>query len=765
MNKEQLLSLDVDEFTSALLNFYHHEFSMKISDEEEEHTVVLSGSSYEIQELLEDLPLYKYLGLNSIKEFCEIYTPTISQTEAFTYIKEKSCNYDETCLRSLLNELEISKSSIDEEIFDYLTSYYSNKGWEIPLKEVSEKDRRLMGNDAKIEPFYDYKAMDAKVRPYENMLYHGVVGMIRDKLNASIVKKDIVHYPNSLEIPIGIIIYVWDPRRPGFNKLIATQKEDICKELWNRVFEKHPEIAPLQKFDLIISIPFECDPDDKYESNSLDFFCHIDSRINRVFTIREREKESKSMSENFYMPAFYFRCAHYQQAKLASNDPSYEPETGYTMRLCMEGDYCMTHDLVPDKKAFVEDLSRAICSNLEKHSQIPKVELLKYAYLGDNYVSKALTQMWQGEMLLRKGTRYEYSQLSQGSFTLCNVKRFDKNYMPSREIVLLKIKYDVLDNKSPYHTHDVYEPYSYIFDGSLTSEFIWHPERKKYAPKNLCLNLKILWDALTKNDSYKIGGEILVPHEQHAIEDQSLLRLFSDASKESFGCYESYLGYVRNLFDSGHHLITTFLECQERAAGTDCPPQAYLRRRANRPSALQPFRFFNEQFFSTDERKQELKGALQPVIEKVKTKQDWYAVLQGAQSVKEGKDKFGKKHKVLVDKASDVAMFDDLSMLMPELAESANIFPIDDKEAEATPSSKYKSLRNALSDERKRWTIKGKGELLVTEWEKTEYIPSMTESNTSKRINNKEEKYRRMLKIGKDIMAALEQLRDKYIQS
>lgn len=156
---------------------------------------------------------------------------------------------------------------------------------------------------------------------------------------------------------------------------------------------------------------------------------------------------------------------------------------------------------------------------------------------------------------------------------------------------------------------------------------------------------------------------------------------------------------------------------------------------------------------------------LQPIIEQVKERQDWYAVLRGAQSVEVVNDKFGKKHKVLAEKAYDVAMFEDLCMLFPELKDNTTIFPINDTKNEAKPSDKYNTLRKAISEERNRWTIKGKGELFVTDWEKTEYIPSTTEFITGKRINNKEEKYRRMLQIGEKVMAALEQLLNSYIQS
>lgn len=187
---------------------------------------------------------------------------------------------------------------------------------------------------------------------------------------------------------------------------------------------------------------------------------------------------------------------------------------------------------------------------------------------------------------------------------------------------------------------------------------------------------------------------------------------------------------------------------------------------AKNTEALKPLHFFNEKIFCTDGRKMELKDALQSVIDKdVEKRQDWYAVLRGAQSVKEGIDKLGKKHKVLAEKASDVAMFEDLCMLFPELKDNTTIFPINETENEAKPSDKYKTLRKSVSEERKHWKIKGKGELLVTEWEKTEYIPSTTESNTGKRIDNKEEKYRRMLRIGKKVKEALEQLLNSYIQS
>lgn len=260
----------------------------------------------------------------------------------------------------------------------------------------------------------------------------------------------------------------------------------------------------------------------------------------------------------------------------------------------------------------------------------------------------------------------------------------------------------------------------------------------------------------------------------------------SDANRDTYKQYANYYldelaeftGLVRE-YVREHHLfkvydemkrifITSFLKALSNSATqTGSPAQAYVHKstRGSIPPVFQPLHFFNEILFSTDDRKHELMETLQPVIKQVKEKRDWYAVLRGAQSVNEGIDKFGRKHKVLADKASDVAMFDDLCMLMPELAENANIFPIDDNKAEATSSEKYNTLRKAVSAERTRWTIAEKGELLVQDWEKTEYIPSRNVSIPGKRINNKEDKYGRMLKIGKNVMEALEQLRDKYIQS
>lgn len=292
-------------------------------------------------------------------------------------------------------------------------------------------------------------------------------------------------------------------------------------------------------------------------------------------------------------------------------------------------------------------------------------------------------------------------------------------------------------------------------------EAVYHRALDDFCSNHAYMNdrKKIIEKYLNKMEDTLKDSDLGRIYLRHRSDSTRMFKLITE-SKAKRRDFEQYFHEIKRL--------DYLTNCLNRATGTGSPAQDYDQKRTgglSGSSALQPFRFFNEQFFCNDERKQELNEVLQPIFKQVEKRQDWYAVLRGAQSVKEGKDKFGKKHKVLADKVSDVAMFDDLSMLMPELAESANIFPIDDKEAEATPSSKYKSLRNALSDERKRWTIKGKGELLVTEWEKTEYIPSTTESIPGKRINNKEEKYRRMLQIGKDIMAALEQLRDKYIQS
>ncbi len=118
--------------------------------------------------------------------------------------------------------------------------------------------------------------------------------------------------------------------------------------------------------------------------------------------------------------------------------------------------------------------------------------------------------------------------------------------------------------------------------------------------------------------------------------------------------------------------------------------------------------FFNEKLFNTDERKQDLRNALLPIINDVQKRQDWYAVKRGAESVKERKDKLGRKYKVVADSPSNVAVFEDLYMLFPWLNEREKLFPINNLEETATHSSKFKGLRMALCGEQKRWTIKGK---------------------------------------------------------
>lgn len=592
-----------------------------------------------------------------------------------------------------------------------------------------------------------------------------------------------------LKIPIGVIYYVCDPRTPRLNLYITQHAEDICDWIWRRLIEKMPEIKPLGGLHLLsynqYTLPL-------YRPNNLDY-----KVVTTHALLSDRDKQrlkiyigdiQANQSSPYCIdacPMFFFRCPHPAQARFGFNTKramkkEYFGETVFIQY--WPGD--LPESFKESSEFYADEIyefMNVILHALFNHWNRPDIGItrenaLKYAGVEDPHerFEEFKKAVWKAEAFIRE-TKYLNSDIQEFGF-FEDEFLFDKIIDPDgNELKLSKTDNGRIVTLDIY-TSDIEWPET--IDGFPLESRIFYSQEIGFT--NALFRLH--------NDDINYENPI-IDLDRIRVPRFDLFSYFFTQKEDQNNAIDDYLKLASFYREETRNQLDRLVERIKSCDNTQKTENSNKANKANEVKEVklnfQPLHFFNEELFNTDERKQDLRNALLPIIKKqelkealppdfkqVETKQDWYAVLRGAQSVAVKKDKLGKWHKVLSEKKTpDVAMFEDLCMLMPELAEDVNIFPINDtiaedgKEAKATSSEKYKTLRKALSEERKRWTIKDKGELFVQDWEKTEYIPSTTESITGKRINNKKEKYDRMFQIGKKVKEALEQLRDKYIQS
>lgn len=563
-----------------------------------------------------------------------------------------------------------------------------------------------------------------------------------------------------LKIPIGVIYYVCDPRTPRRNLYIIKNAEFISEQLWNRLLESMPEIAPLGGLHLYVHCQYAI-PTNK---SRVQYLHRVQAthqslsdadrkRIGTYIGELKAEKENPGCTEIF--PQFFFRCPHPDQAVFGFDttqglEQEHYGETIFLWGESQDFDGCNNEQNEDRIWNIIYHLYKAILYHWTREDiGITSASSLKYPGVADPRLrfDNFKRAVWNGEAMIQK-TKYlnvitqEFGRCENDEF------RFEKiTDSEGKEIKLDKTSAGTIIPIGMYNQ----EPVCYEDDARFYSRICYF---KDFGLTNALFRNDFI-DYDYDNPDIYIGSQCIRRH-----------NLFSHYFPDEKAQNEAIDFYLKIAFEQREEVGNQYDRLVERLKHP-IEMQTCIGSPSPTETTFRPLVFFNEKLFNSDERKRELRDTLRTALGQDLThKCEWYAVLRAAQCIDTERDRYGNKYNVLSAKTFDVDFFVDLDMLLPELKNNPDVFAIDDETA-ATSSDRFKKMRDAVSREKQRWKVKNQQgiseELKVQDWERTEYIPCKQEVIPGKRINNADEKYRIMVHIAKRTMTALTDLLRKLV--
>lgn len=213
-----------------------------------------------------------------------------------------------------------------------------------------------------------------------------------------------VHYTNTIDIPFGVIYYMWDPRTPQLNKFILDNAQYFIDNVWYNLKRSIPQAKCLEEIGGL-SLVFAKEPNEAYIPYQKEPGVFGEQTLRRDLMVEGL------YSSHSPIPLFVFRAPHFHQMYVALGD-SKTPEIGntgiiysnvfYEIIFKDSDTYSHLESVAKDLSYISDTLSNFIIHQFSVVNGSEVIDYLNMPSSCNNSKEKAIELMYEGEVMLRK---------------------------------------------------------------------------------------------------------------------------------------------------------------------------------------------------------------------------------------------------------------------------------------------------------------------------------------------------------------------------